>query len=115
MTSPTFETLQHTIDMLLPVAHVRASAHAFLATCNWQLEIDEEMVTIPHDAELCVRSRAFVKADVGDVFLDDHFEAVVLIGKVQLGPNVGATYGVLRLYFNAAGQFISEDRYNKYH
>ena len=100
---------------MLPVQHVLEQAYAFLTECGWQLEIDEEFVSIPRDVELCVRSRAFIKADVGDVFLADHFEAVVLIGKEVIGRNIGATYGILRMYFNHEGHFESEDRYNKYH
>jgi len=103
------------IDSELPVTSVLRQAAAFLAECGWKLEIDDAVVEIPRDAELIVRSRALVKADLeGQTFLDDHFEAVVLIGKVLIDESIRAKYGVLRMYFNLAGQFVSEDRYNKY-
>lgn len=103
------------VESALPVASVLKQAADFLARCGWELEIEEDVVEIPEDTELIVRSRAFIKADIeGQLFLDDHFEAVVLIGKVVLGENIRAKYGVLRMYFNLEGHFVSEDRYNKY-
>ena len=103
------------LDSVLPITHVVEEAEFFLDSCNWQLVIGNEVVSISTDAELVVRSRAFIKADLrGQVFLDDHFEAVVLIGKLVINDQVRAKYGVLRMYFNLNGQFVSEDRYDKY-
>ena len=106
--------IQH-LDRALPVSSIMAQTQTFLESCNWRLEIDNAVIEIPENVELVVRSRAFVKADlVDEVFLGDHFEAVVLLGKEVIGENVRAQYGVLRIYFNLDGQFVSEDRYNHY-
>ena len=103
------------IETALPVTSVLKQAAAFLSECDWKLEIEGVVVKIPTDTELVVRSRAFIKAELeGQIFLDDHFEAVVLLGKVVIGESLRAKYGVLRMYFNLGGQFVSEDRYNKY-
>ncbi len=114
LTNSHLEMIKH-VDYALPVASVLQQVAAFLAECGWKLEIEDAVVEIPKDTELIVRSRAFIKADIeGQVFLDNHFEAVVLIGKVLIGESIRAKYGVLRIYFNLEGQFVSEDRYNKY-
>lgn len=102
------------IDALLPVSTVLQHAATFLSKCDWRLEIDGEIVEIPKNADLIVRSRAFIKADLDDVFLGDHLEAVVILGAEELQAHMCAKYGVLRIYFDLNGQFISEDRYNKF-
>ncbi|MCA1566208.1 MAG: hypothetical protein LC803_11335 [Acidobacteria bacterium] len=108
------EMIEH-VEAALPVASILKQAAAFLAECGWKLEIEDVVVEIPTDTELIVRSRAFIKAELeARIFLDDHFEAVVLLGKVMIGESTRAKYGVLKMYFNLEGQFVSEDRYNKY-
>lgn len=103
------------VEAALPVTSVLKQAAAFLAKCGWKLEIEGVVVEIPTDTELIVRSRAFIKAELeGQIILDDHFEAVVLLGRVMIGENIRAKYGVVRMYFNLEGQFVTEDRYNKY-
>jgi hypothetical protein len=103
------------VETALPVTSVLKQAAAFLSECVWELEIEDVFVKIPTDTELIVRSRAFIKAELkGQVFPDNHFEAVVLLGKVMIGESLRAKYGVLRMYFNLEGKFVSEDRYNKY-
>jgi hypothetical protein len=108
--------LTRLVDGVLPVSSVLRQTTTFLARCDWKLEIEEDVIVeIPTDTELIVRSRAFIKADHEEhIFLDDHFEAVVLLGKVMIGEIIRAKYGVLRMYFNLEGQFVSEDIYNKY-
>ena len=101
------------LDRQIPVPHVLAQTEAFLERCGWKLEIDSEILEIPRDGELVVRSRAFVKDEQGDVFLGDHFE-VVLIGKRPVGDDLCASHAVLKLYFNLEGQLVSEDRYDRY-
>jgi hypothetical protein len=108
------EMIKH-VEAALPVASVLKQAAAFLAECGWELDIGDVIVKIPTDTELIVRSRAFIKAELaGQIFLDDHFEAVVLLGKEIIGESIRAKYGVLKMYFNLEGQFVSEDRYNEY-
>lgn len=46
------------------------------------------------------------------VLLDDHFEAVVHVGEAEGLRR--AKYAVLRMYFNAEGKFVTEDRYDKF-
>lgn len=114
MTVPPHDLLTQYLDMVLPIPHVLSTARSFLADCQWKLEIDEKIIHIPPEIEFVVRSRAFVKADDQGVFLDDHFEAVVLIGQEAIGQSARAMYGVLRLYFDTLGQFVSEDRYDRH-
>ena len=102
------------LDRVIPVASVVAQTQEFLERCGWKLEIDNEIVEIPRDVEVFVRSRGFVKAEQGDVFLGNHFEAVVLIGKRLVDEYLRASHAVLKLYFNLEGQLISEDRYDRY-
>jgi hypothetical protein len=115
MPAPSYDRIVHFLDTLLPISHVLTTTRTFLAGSNWQLEINDVVVSIPADTELVVRTRAFVKAEAQDVFLDDHFEAIVLIGSQMIGQSSQALYGVLRLYFDRHGQFISEDRFDRYH
>jgi hypothetical protein len=102
------------IEAILPKEKVIRHAESFLDSCGWNLEVGESLVSIPKEAHLSVRSRAFIKADADDVFLDDHYEAVVLIGSESIGEHRRAKYCVLKMYFNLNGEFVSEDRHNKY-
>jgi hypothetical protein len=111
--APHEEIIRH-IEAILPREKVQQEARSFLETCGWSLEIGEKLISIPRETELGVRSRAFIRADAEDVFLEDHYEAVVIIGIESLGEHQRAKYGVLRMYFNLNGEFISEDRYNEY-
>jgi len=113
MNSTQTKMFQH-LDTALSASSVLAQTRSFLESCGWKLEIDNHVIAIPKNVELVVRSRAFVKADLDEVFLGDHLEAVVLLGKEFIGENVCAQYGVLRMYFNLYGQFVSEDHYNKH-
>lgn len=107
------EMIQH-LDMALPISSILAQTRTLLESCDWKLEIDNEIIEISKNVELVVRSRAFIKAELDDIFSGDHFEAVVLLGKEVVGEIVCARYGILRMYFNLDGQFVSEDRYNQY-
>jgi hypothetical protein len=72
-------------DSVLPISSVLKQAAEFLGACGWRLEIEEKLMEIPKDTELVVRSRAFIKADLEDVPLGDHFEAVLLLGRESVG------------------------------
>lgn len=98
------------IESILSKEKVIEQAQSFLESCGWSLEINGELVSFPKQTDLSIRSRAFIKADSDNVFCDDHYEAVVLIG----GDSGRAKYGVLKMYFNLNGNFVSEDRYDKY-
>jgi hypothetical protein len=102
------------IENVIPKEKVIEEAQTFLARCGWELEVNEDLVRIPPNVELCVRSRAFIKADLPDVFLGDHYEATVLIGCEEVNDNICAEYAVLKLYFDESGHFVSEDRYSKF-
>ncbi len=97
------------LDTLLPVEHVLRATREFLASCGWQLELDDETLNIPPESRLVVRSRAFIAAELDDVFIGDHLEAVVLIGVDDSIPTL-ARYAQLKLYFTMDGKFVSEDR-----
>jgi hypothetical protein len=100
------------IEAIIPKEKIIQVVREFLHSCDWQLEIDEEMIPIPQDAEIRVRSRAFIKADIEDaIFLGDHYEAAALIG-IDEGFHA-PKYGILKLYFNLKGEFVSEDRYKR--
>ncbi len=59
------EMIRH-IDTELPVSSVLKQATTFLEQCGWALEIEDETINIPRDAELLVRSRALIEADLHD-------------------------------------------------
>jgi hypothetical protein len=108
------ESIVSHIEAIISREKVIQAAKDYLSTCEWSLEIDEAMALIPQDVDIIVRSRAFIKADVEHaVFLDDHYEAVVLIGIDNQTPHC-AKYGILKMYFNLEGKFISEDRYSQH-
>ncbi|MBO0697588.1 MAG: hypothetical protein J2P46_04275 [Zavarzinella sp.] len=88
--------------------HVCRAARAFLAECGWELEAGAGRIRVPPDAELAVSRAAVVVSDHG---FGDHVEAVVYLGVEGSPPNVRPVHGVLRLYLNAAGRMITEDRY----
>ena len=102
--------LREDIDVALPVERVIEQVRAFLESCGWHLELGKKVIKIPPGTELWLRSREFVRADSDDVFLGDHFEAVVLVGR----EHGRAKYVVLRAYFDCDGHFVREDRYSKY-
>jgi hypothetical protein len=109
-----YKSMSTCIETIIPREKVIQAAKDFLSTCEWSLEIDEAMILIPQDVNVVVRSRAFIKADIQHVvFLGDHYEAVVLIGVDDKKPH-HAQHGILKMYFNLEGQFISEDRYSQY-
>lgn len=89
--------------------HVCHIARDFLARCGWKLEVGARFLRVPPDAELLVYSSAVIVSDRG---FGDHVEAIVYLGVEGSLPNVIPVYGVLRLYLNAAGEMITEDRYS---
>jgi hypothetical protein len=99
------------LDTVLPPELVLRTAREFLVSCDWQLELDEDLLAIPPESQLLIRSRAFIAGELDDVFLGDHLEAVVLVGVDDSIPNL-AKYAQLKLYFTMDGQFVSEDRYS---
>jgi hypothetical protein len=102
------------IERVIPKTKVLAVTANFLEECGWRLEIEDQMVNLPNDLELYVQSRAFVKADGPDVFLGNHYEAVVYLGYEEDEDNVIPQYGILKMYFNQAGEFVSEDRHSRF-
>jgi hypothetical protein len=100
------------LDSKIPLDAVLRATHNFLNEAGWVLEFDDgQMIPIPRQPEPFIISRAFIKAHAPDVFLDDHFEAVVALNPERLGHNLIARAGKLKLYFNREGKFVSEDRY----
>jgi hypothetical protein len=89
--------------------HVCNVARAFLAECGWELEAGEGWIKVPPEAELAVYSAAVLVSDHG---FGDHVEAIVYLGVERVPPNLFPVHGVLRLYMNAAGRLITEDRYS---
>ena len=84
-------------------------ARAFLSRCGWALEVDGGLIDVPMDAEFRVRSAAFILSDHG---FGDHVEAIVYLGADGSPPHDLPRYGVLRLYLDAEGRMITEDRYS---
>ena len=108
------EQITEQIEAVLPKEKVMREANIFLDRCGWKLEIDATVISIPQDIQIGIRSRSYVKADAEDVFLGDHYEAVILIGIESIGEYNRAKYGILRMYFDLQGRFVSEDRHNQY-
>ena len=80
----------------------------------WWLNLEhtpEATIQVGAEEFPVVASRAYVKAHAPDIFLGDHYEAVVYLAPEVLGDNWLATAGTLKLYFNLDGDFVSEDRY----
>ena len=90
--------------------HVCRVAREFLAECEWELEAGEGSIQVPPEAELLVFSAAVIVSD--HAVFGDHVEAVMYLGVERSPPNLFPAHGVLRLYLNAAGQLITEDRYS---
>jgi len=82
------------MDQIIPIAKVLVDAKALLDDCEWELEIEGSMLTIPKDTEIQVQTRAHILANAPDIFLGDHYEAVVLLGCDDWSP----IYGYLKLY-----------------
>ena len=99
------------LNEVVPIDKVIADARRFLTECGWLLEIEGQVIPLPKDLELRVQTRAYISASAPDVFLGDHFEAVVLLGCNHVGSNWIAEHGYLKLYFDLGGQFVSEDRF----
>ena len=101
------------IDSVIPREKVLQEAHRFLESCSWTIKIADEIVTLPSDLELVIQTRAFISAEAPDIFLGDHYEAVVMLGREITDRNWIPLHGYLKLYFNLEGQFVTEDRFSK--
>lgn len=99
------------IEKILPAELVLRTTRHFLESYGWQLELDAELLVIPPESKLVIRSRAFIAAELDDVFLGDHLEAVVLIG-IEDSTGRLAKHAQLKSYFTMDGEFVSEDRYS---
>ncbi|MEN9362480.1 MAG: hypothetical protein RL095_4015 [Verrucomicrobiota bacterium] len=99
------------LDQSISESHILATVKAFLVSCQWQIEVNEKLISIPENCEIKVLTRAYISAGEG-VFLGDHFESVVILGSPPDQP-ASAELGYLRLYFNLQGQFVSEDRWQQ--
>ena len=82
-------------------------AKAFLGSCNWVLEMDEEFISIPRDVNLVVATRSYIEEDIKGYTWGNHFQAKVLLEPQENGVN---KYGTLALYISLNGVLISEDR-----
>lgn len=101
------------LDVLLPQEHVLEAAHNFLVECDREIELNGKIVSIPPDTVLAVKSRAFIAADMDRVILlDDHLEAVVLVGIEMSGLKPIAKYFQLKMYFTMDREFVTEDKYS---
>jgi hypothetical protein len=98
------------LDERIPVEAVLAAAVRFLDSAGWELEFDGVVTPIPREPKPALVSRAFIKAHAPDVFLGDHFEAVVALAPERHGNNLSGRAGRLKLYFDLDGRFVSEDR-----
>ena len=96
------------IDRIIPLAHVIATARQFLVEANWRLEFDGVVCEIPTDVELRVASRAFVAEDIEGTW-GNHYLAKVLIGPESPSGHIVAC-GILTIYFDEQGRMLSEDR-----
>jgi hypothetical protein len=92
--------------------HVCQVARDFLIECDWQLEAGEGWIQVPPDAEILVFSAAVILSEYA---FGDHIEAIVYLGVERLLASVFPVHGLLRLYLNASGQMITEDRYSLEH
>ena len=101
---------EQSLDEKIPAELVLRTVRDFLDSAGWMLEFDGLLIPIPRNPEPVIVTRAFVKAHAPDVFLGDHFEAVVALGPELIGDNLLARVGILRLYFDIDGMFVSEDR-----
>lgn len=102
---------ENELDEKIPAGAVLRAVHTFLSDAGWELEFDGHLTPIPRKPEPMIVSRAFIKAHTPDVFLGDHFEAVIALAPEVLGENLLARAGKLKLYFDRDGRFISEDRF----
>lgn len=100
------------LDKVIPEDAVLATSIEYLDQANWTLEFDGlGSLEVPKSPPPVVATRAFVKAHVNDIFLSDHFEAVVYLEPERIGQNVVPKSGALKLYFDLDGRFVSEDRF----
>jgi hypothetical protein len=100
-------------DAVIPRSKVIETAIAFLRSTGFRLQIEEDKwVTIPRSADLVLWTRSFIKQEDAETLLGDHYEATVMLGRLDGGncPDIG----YLRLYFNSDGEFVREDVYPRY-
>jgi hypothetical protein len=90
-------------------AYVIDMARKFLAECRWALEAGDGLIDGPVDVELQIRSAAIILSDQG---FGDHVEAIVYLGADGSPPHDRPLHGALRLYLDAEGRMITEDRYS---
>ncbi len=102
------------IEKSIPIHKVTNDIKGFLDECGWEIEIDDNFIKIPRDAKIKIQTRAYIIADAPDIFIGDHFEAVVILGCEELGENWISKYGYIKMYYDLNGNFVSEDRYPPY-
>ena len=99
-------------DDVIPVQAILAAVIEFLDSADWRLEFEGAgVVTIPREPRPVVASRAYVEAHTTDVFLGNHYEAVVYLGPETQGDYCVPSFGMLKMYFDMQGRFVSEDRF----
>lgn len=90
--------------------HVRRVTRDFLTRCDWALGDDDGWICVPPDAELVVLGRALILSEHG---FGDHVTVIVYLGvNDPSSRNPSPLHEVLRLYLNADGRMITEDRYS---
>ena len=118
MTTQSGTEFQALLDSTLSEARVLASVAAFLESQSWVVYRDEAPIDIPKGVELRLLSRQFVKADHGGVYMGDHLEADVMVGLKRRDDAehpeldelfLSAEYCYMRLYFDLAGQLLSDE------
>lgn len=98
-------------DEVIPPALIAKVTADFLDEADWSLEIEGSLLEVPKIPQPMLISRAFVAAHSPDVFLGDHYEAVVALDPRIVGESIVAQAGYLKFYFDSHGRFIAEDRF----
>jgi hypothetical protein len=101
------------IDKIIPIDKILSDAESLLKECGWIFEVGDKTIRLPIDLNLEVQTRAYVLANAPDIFLGNHYEAVILLGVEKNNENWIPKYGYLKLYYDESGKFISEDKYSK--
>ncbi len=100
------------LDKIIPESKIMQDLRAFIKDeCHYELEIDET-VYLNADTDYLLQTRAYIQAHTSEIFMNDHLEAVVYLGTEQDGDDILPLYGIMKMYYDLDGNFVSEDRFN---
>lgn len=92
--------IQSALEQLLPESVVLMHCYRLLSKAHFQIEDHENIILMEEELDLQVYSRSYISGRPEEMYLGNHFEAVVVLGAEWINGLLNAKYGLMRLYFD---------------